>query len=222
MSKDFEKEYKAMVQSEIPDLWNRIESGLSEKPIKEEIKPLPQREKKRIRYGMWGGIAAACLCLIVAVPVFIRGIGNTAEHMTTSMQAESVMEAYDTAAKAEVTEEAAAGAAQDSVPTEDNSPRQDVTEDTITEVMPESAAESLLVTVEIIEVTKMSDYNEYQAKVLTAGDSDMTAGDNITIRQYDKEQPLLAKAAEYELFLIKAEEEAQQESVLYQLEQIQE
>ena len=31
MSKSFEKEYKELAQSKLPDLWDRIEAGLSEK-----------------------------------------------------------------------------------------------------------------------------------------------------------------------------------------------
>ena len=29
MKRDFEQEFRALKQSEIPDLWNRIEAGLS-------------------------------------------------------------------------------------------------------------------------------------------------------------------------------------------------
>ena len=31
MSKSFEKEYRELAQSKLPDLWDRIEAGLSEK-----------------------------------------------------------------------------------------------------------------------------------------------------------------------------------------------
>lgn len=31
MSRDLEREYRAFVDSEVPDLWARIESGLEEK-----------------------------------------------------------------------------------------------------------------------------------------------------------------------------------------------
>lgn len=34
MSKDLEKEYRALVNSEAPDLWARIEVGLEEKTVR--------------------------------------------------------------------------------------------------------------------------------------------------------------------------------------------
>lgn len=99
MSKNFEEEYKNMVASEVPDLWGRIEAGLREKEVKavpeEAVKQEPEvtatatpepvqaaaepaksapAKKKNVIFKIlpWvGGIAAAALILIVAVPTVI-------------------------------------------------------------------------------------------------------------------------------------------------------
>ena len=62
MNKSFEEEYKALAQSKLPDLWDRIEAGLSEKkpvsvPItineenkrKNTVLPAKTRRQKRRR-----------------------------------------------------------------------------------------------------------------------------------------------------------------------------
>ena len=54
MSKDLEKEYKALMDSEAPNLWARIEAGLEEKE-----KPAG---RKWYRIKLWAGLAAACAC----------------------------------------------------------------------------------------------------------------------------------------------------------------
>ena len=60
MSKDLEKEYRALMDSEAPDLWARIESGLQEK------KPVRQKKTAVLR---WVGLAAACACVALCIPV---------------------------------------------------------------------------------------------------------------------------------------------------------
>ena len=70
MNKDFEQAYRELAQSEIPDLWDRIEAGLSEKstPEKEQEK---KQEKKRIYFGRYAGMAAAVLCAALIVPAVL-------------------------------------------------------------------------------------------------------------------------------------------------------
>lgn len=70
MNKDFEQAYRELAQSEIPDLWDRIEAGLSEKstPEKEQEK---NQEKKRIYFGRYAGMAAAVLCAVLIVPAVL-------------------------------------------------------------------------------------------------------------------------------------------------------
>lgn len=63
MSENLEQEYKQLMSEEIPDLWDRIEAGLEPKQ--------PTAEKMSLwrKYRAWGTAAAACLCLMIIVPV---------------------------------------------------------------------------------------------------------------------------------------------------------
>lgn len=67
MNKNLEKEYKELMTENVPDLWERIEAGLEPK------QPTAKRENLWKRYRTWGLAAAACLCLMVTVPVILRG-----------------------------------------------------------------------------------------------------------------------------------------------------
>ena len=50
MSKDFEKSYRELAKSEAPDLWDRIESGLSRQSTRGQAEEeRGQREKKAFR-----------------------------------------------------------------------------------------------------------------------------------------------------------------------------
>lgn len=79
MGRDFEQAYKELAQSEIPDLWDRIEAGLSEKSTPEstpgntsEKKEISFSEKrKRINFGRYAGMAAAVLCVVLIIPAAI-------------------------------------------------------------------------------------------------------------------------------------------------------
>lgn len=78
MKRDFEREFKELKLSEIPDLWNRIEAGLSDKAITASA---PERANvykfnKRPRWRMFGTFAAACLCIAVIIPALSFVIGN--------------------------------------------------------------------------------------------------------------------------------------------------
>lgn len=89
MSRDLEREYRALVNSEAPDLWARIEAGLEDKKMAPETAgtaasdlhitdfsmPDAQREQPRIRkanFRVWAGIAAACACVALVVPAMLR------------------------------------------------------------------------------------------------------------------------------------------------------
>ena len=69
MSRDFEKEYIALANEEIPDLWDRIEAGLCEKtaPEKEQI----SKVKPVILWKKYAGLAAAVLCAAIVIPAFM-------------------------------------------------------------------------------------------------------------------------------------------------------
>ena len=77
MSKDLEREYRALVNSEAPDLWARIEAGLEEKKAADLYSVSIDRnqernQKKRVDFKMWAGLAAACACVALIVPAMAR------------------------------------------------------------------------------------------------------------------------------------------------------
>ena len=95
MSKDFEQAYRELAESEIPDLWDRIEAGLENKPTPEKEENCisaqenpseatassykkPQQEKTRLFSKRYWGIVAAAVCVLMIVPaaVVIFGIGS--------------------------------------------------------------------------------------------------------------------------------------------------
>lgn len=75
MSKNFEEEYKALANEELPDLWDRIEAGLTPKTT-----ALAEEEKKEQIAGQgkvfsflykYRTVAVAALCMIVILPAVI-------------------------------------------------------------------------------------------------------------------------------------------------------
>lgn len=66
MSKQLEKEYRSLMKEDAPDLWGRIEAGLE--PKKQPVHKMGFWRK----YRTWGMVAAACVCLMLAVPVMQR------------------------------------------------------------------------------------------------------------------------------------------------------
>lgn len=100
MERDFEREFRELKQNEIPDLWNRIEAGLSEKNdfVKENT-------KKPYAWRKWGTLIAACVCVVIILPAFsllIRdksysGSGSDTAANTTEAIAEDNAAAMDTA-----------------------------------------------------------------------------------------------------------------------------
>lgn len=66
MSKDLKNEYKELMTEDVPDLWDRIEAGLEPK------QPTAEKRNPWGKYRVWGAAVAACLCLMVTVPVILR------------------------------------------------------------------------------------------------------------------------------------------------------
>lgn len=87
MNRDFEKEYIELAQNEIPDLWDRIEAGLTEKSVPETEEA--DKPKKIIYWKRYAGLAAAVLCAAVVLPAFVltRRMGSSAP-VDTSAPAE--------------------------------------------------------------------------------------------------------------------------------------
>ncbi len=105
MSRDFKMEYEQHMNTQVPDLWARIEANLPAKEVPKVI-PLEQRKgnsKRWMNYGMTA--AAALLICVLAVPV-LRGATNDKAEAANFMArdaayeicvedaAEAVVEAY--------------------------------------------------------------------------------------------------------------------------------
>ncbi len=97
MERDFEQEFKELKQSEIPDLWNRIEAGLSEKknvtyasgnimtvPDKIAVDNGNRSAEKRFSWRKWGTLIAACLCVAIIFPAFSLLVRNKSYPESTS------------------------------------------------------------------------------------------------------------------------------------------
>ncbi|MDE7417984.1 MAG: hypothetical protein K2N44_17055 [Lachnospiraceae bacterium] len=131
MSKNLEREYRALVNSEVPDLWARIEAGLEDKKAAPEkadsdlrITDFPVTDSqmenirdKKVNFKVWAGLAAACVCVALVLPAMTRfltmsggsGSNNSAPNYAAQDSAE---ESYGKTEGA-IQEEAAATAYED-------------------------------------------------------------------------------------------------------------
>ncbi len=76
MERDFKQEFIELKQNEIPDLWNRIEAGLSEKKVTAPVPEKADSPFKKINWRRWGTLAAACLCVVIIIPAISMIIRN--------------------------------------------------------------------------------------------------------------------------------------------------
>lgn len=102
MERDFELEYKELKQSETPDLWNRIEAGLSEKkiatvPFEENRNAYLKRftVKKQTPWKRWGLLAAACLCVVIVLPAMMISLTNSEKSSSSADTASPAEESAD-------------------------------------------------------------------------------------------------------------------------------
>lgn len=96
MSRDFEQEFKELKQSEIPDLWNRIEAGLSERPM------TAPHVTKKIAWRKWGTLAAACFAVAIILPALTVLFKNGGEKSGTAAENTTAAPSTDTAAPADM------------------------------------------------------------------------------------------------------------------------
>ena len=120
MSKDFEKEYRELAQNEIPDLWDRIEAGLTEKSTPEiTIVNYRADTKKNAKVASflkkYAGLAAAILCVALIIPAsnFILRSGGKSSSADSSVPQEANGAADDTAYDTAVSEEACEAATEE-------------------------------------------------------------------------------------------------------------
>lgn len=119
MERDFRQEFIELKQNETPDLWNRIEAGLSERKITayapEKANFSEKITGKNIHWRRWGSLAAACLCVAVIIPALSLIIRNstgknssgTADNSTAENMSGGTMMDYESSNYAPAEEETA-------------------------------------------------------------------------------------------------------------------
>ena len=131
MKKDFETAYKELANTEVPDLWDRIEAGLSEKSAPAETKaeknkktaPVNKKTKIAVFMRKYSALAAAIVCAIILIPTMIVMKKSDSKFMSESAYdekavaeeaEESKVESSMAAAEAFSQEESASGAVKES------------------------------------------------------------------------------------------------------------
>lgn len=88
MERDFRQEFIELKQNETPDLWNRIEAGLSERKITayapEKADFSEKITGKNIYWRRWGSLVAACLCVAVIIPALSLIINNIGKNSNSA------------------------------------------------------------------------------------------------------------------------------------------
>lgn len=113
MKKDFEKAYKEFAETEVPDLWDRIEAGLSEKSAPAETKaeknkktaPVNKKTKIAVFMRKYSALAAAIVCAIILIPTMIVMKKSDSKFMSESAYDEKAV-AEEAGAASMMTEEA--------------------------------------------------------------------------------------------------------------------
>lgn len=142
-NKAIEQAYQAEMLTEIPDLWDRIESALPEKTPSETFQTESQTESQtekqpnakkvlRFRYVKTAALIAAGICIVLMVPMLLS-IGGRKSMSSDMATSESAMDMQSDASAAEaVAEEAPAAeeaaeemAAAESAPEEENATEAD-------------------------------------------------------------------------------------------------
>ena len=224
MERDFELEYRELKQNETPDLWNRIEAGLSEKkiaavPLENESKSIDIERfvmKKQTPWKRWGLLAAACLCVVIIFPAVMIGLTDSYKSNNSSSGS------TDSAASAELMEsststDAAAAEAFDtaSAETAEEEGKAEASEEAAAGAAePESSDGQILegAIVQILQVDETGEETVYQAVVLES-DTDAVLENGMQVElicndetQYDfvrepREEKGLKKEETYEVSL---------------------
>lgn len=245
MSKDLEKEYKALIDSEAPDLWARIESELQETE-----KPARQRKQHIIP---WAGLVAACACVALCILVLkSRSPFDGSNSYTTAQNRKDLAFnlASDTGAlecapeEAALTDGAAAGGADEAVPKSCDQPAamngadysavEDAVDgrDTVTSAgifmdddIEEASAQEIrriTVTAEILDIDlRMNSGILYLAKVVSSEETSVQAGSEIKIfcsALAAKDMISLEQSQTYEMTLIKGETQSEGDGMIYTLQ----
>lgn len=215
--KSFEKEYRKMLQVELPDLWNRIEEGVAEREKrlsgKADFGRMPQEEEEKTLFGQresrtlmrksswqkYSLLAAACLCIAVVIPVLYGGLaGDRAFEASTSAPGEKSAFA-----------EAPAPAEESGVPDSVEAPALAETEETgylpsaAEEEVPGLADGTVIIGVEIniLEVSQMKYHTICRALVMD-GNGVFSVGEELEILVEGEQEAIWAEGETYRVDLI--------------------
>ena len=101
MSKKFDEEYQEYIKQDLPDLWSRIENGISEQ-TKASEKALQKKRLAKKQMFAFATTLAACICLfVIAVPIY--KIVNNSKQMETAMSSDMEVENVEEEAMSEET-----------------------------------------------------------------------------------------------------------------------
>lgn len=75
MSKQLDFEYKKFHNENLPDLWDRIEAGLTEKPQMVENRKITKNYRNMHRILRYGGLAAAVFVTFIGASFLLRNVG---------------------------------------------------------------------------------------------------------------------------------------------------
>lgn len=187
MKKDFEQAYRELAQNEAPDLWDRIEAGLSEKSAPATVqvriqvtKPAQQqRRRKLFLFCMkYATLAAALLCIVLLIPVtrtMSRSAGGNSSSDTAAAENGGASTTDTSAQEAPAADDRATGAVGGTAKAQD-----DLTKYAQTASKAESAAEAPA-EVEEARSAAADDMDAGTAANATLQSSaDSSAGDEIT------------------------------------------
>ncbi len=136
MGRDLKNEYEAMLDHEIPDLWSRIEPQLADKKkegtaqstpsVQQAAQPVSstggaskRRGISRRSVAVWGSLAAACVCLAIVIPAFIRN-GEMSEKQANDQTETESASCSDTSAVKDYDTDGSAGAESNAAPRPDD------------------------------------------------------------------------------------------------------
>lgn len=230
MNKSLENEYKELMKHDVPDLWARIEAGLEPKEdasftnstVENKGAQKQFNNKFRMRFRVWGTVAAACVCVAVVIPVLFNGgaMRDNVSGSSDTADGAAFDTAYD-AVSAESVQEAAYNEEAVEIRQEDEAENsavvtasEDLGDYDLAEEMPgiemadtESAC-VYRVTVTILEIAESPENVIYTARVENSDDGALLAGTEITIYDSLPVDCVLERDAEYQLNLLPVENEA--------------
>lgn len=195
MSKNLEEAYKEYAQTQIPDLWDRIEAELPEKKVVKNVNRINKKEKI-LRKRVWAtAAAAACLCLVFAGSGIYHLIGSKGEDQLTAIDKNAGVAADEALlddAMAELIEmeksaatDTATTDAATSIEEQESAQTEEMREQTVEESMTEDAASAREESLQMEDAT--NDFTESNDTTLDkeAGKAEETAALESESKSYD-------------------------------------